>query len=129
MYDSTQGWVDLGQLQGPTGSTGKSAYNAAVDGGYTGNEDTFNSQMSLMPTHISDTNNPHSVDKHQIGLSNVDDTSDLDKPISKATQEALDKLQESSVPAVTSEDNGKFLRVVDGIWAVSLVDNANGVSF
>ena len=40
--------------------------------------------------HLIDTTNPHSVTKTQVGLGNVDDTSDLDKPISKATQTALD---------------------------------------
>ena len=33
------------------------------------------------------------------------------------------------VPAVTVSDNGKFLRVVNGAWAVAEVDNASGVSF
>ena len=40
--------------------------------------------------HIADTNNPHNVTKAQVGLGNVDNTSDLDKPISTATQTALD---------------------------------------
>lgn len=39
--------------------------------------------------HISNKNNPHQVTKSQVGLSNVDNTSDLDKPISTATQNAL----------------------------------------
>ena len=33
------------------------------------------------------------------------------------------------VPAVSATDNGKFLRVVNGAWAVAEVDNASGVSF
>ena len=33
------------------------------------------------------------------------------------------------VPAITASDNGKFLRVVNGAWAVAEVDNASGVSF
>lgn len=41
--------------------------------------------------HISNINNPHKVTKEQVGLGNVDNTSDLDKPISKATQAALDQ--------------------------------------
>ncbi len=39
--------------------------------------------------HISDTNNPHNVTKEQLDLENVDNTSDIDKPISTAIQEAL----------------------------------------
>lgn len=33
------------------------------------------------------------------------------------------------LPAVTSSDNGKFLRVVDGAWATAEITNANGVNF
>lgn len=35
----------------------------------------------------------------------------------------------SDLPSVTSSDNGKFLRVVNGAWAAASVPNANGVSF
>ena len=35
----------------------------------------------------------------------------------------------SGLPAVTSTDNGKFLRVVDGAWAAANVQNAEAVSF
>lgn len=43
-----------------------------------------------LTTHINDKNNPHEVTKAQVGLGNCDNTSDLDKPISTATQTALD---------------------------------------
>jgi hypothetical protein len=33
------------------------------------------------------------------------------------------------IPTVTSADNGKFLRVVNGEWAVADISNASGVSF
>ena len=33
------------------------------------------------------------------------------------------------IPSVTTSDNGKFLRVVNGAWAVAAIDNASGVSF
>lgn len=39
--------------------------------------------------HANRTDNPHSVTKTQVGLGNVDNTSDLNKPISTATQTAL----------------------------------------
>ena len=41
--------------------------------------------------HISDYHNPHKVTKAQVGLSDVDNTSDADKPVSNATQTELDK--------------------------------------
>jgi hypothetical protein len=55
--------------------------------------DTLYSAKSLETTvsnHTSNTSNPHSVTKAQVGLGNCDNTSDLNKPISTATQTALD---------------------------------------
>lgn len=43
-----------------------------------------------LSNHIRDYQNPHNVTKEQVGLGNVDNTADKDKPISDATQEALD---------------------------------------
>lgn len=42
-------------------------------------------------SHVTDYNNPHKVTKAQVGLSDVDNTSDADKPVSNATQTELDK--------------------------------------
>ena len=33
------------------------------------------------------------------------------------------------VPAVTSSDNGKFLRVVEGVWTAVTMSNASGGDF
>lgn len=41
-------------------------------------------------SHVVDLNNPHQVTKSQVGLGNVDNTSDVNKPISTLTQTALD---------------------------------------
>lgn len=49
---------------------------------------------AALNAHIADTANPHSVTKSQVGLSNVDNTSDLSKPISTATQTALNGKQD-----------------------------------
>lgn len=46
---------------------------------------------SELSGHIHNTSNPHSVTKSQVGLGNVDNTSDANKPISNAQQDALDK--------------------------------------
>lgn len=45
---------------------------------------------SIINNHTSDKNNPHTVTKRQVGLDQVDNTSDLNKPISTLTQQALD---------------------------------------
>lgn len=46
---------------------------------------------SNLNNHIQDYQNPHKVTKDQVGLGNVDNTSDADKPVSDATQTELDK--------------------------------------
>ena len=43
-----------------------------------------------LTAHTSNTSNPHATTKSQVGLANADNTSDVDKPISAATQTALD---------------------------------------
>lgn len=50
-----------------------------------------NDNESNIQSHISNSENPHNVTKEQLGLSNIDNTADIDKPISTAMQEALDK--------------------------------------
>ena len=45
--------------------------------------------------HLSNTSNPHSVTKTHIGLSNVDNTSDLEKPISTLVLSSLDNKVDS----------------------------------
>lgn len=60
-----------------------------------------------LETHINNKSNPHKVTKDQVGLGNVDNTSDANKPISNATQTAL---------------NGKF-SATDGNALKQRVDN------
>ena len=69
---------------------------ASVDG-QLGNVDLSNNyepKNSNIQAHISSTSNPHNVTKLQLGLGSVDDTSDTDKPISTATQNALNNKQD-----------------------------------
>lgn len=47
-------------------------------------------EESLNSHRETTTGNPHNVTKSDVGLSNVDNTSDAEKPISTATQSALD---------------------------------------
>ena len=47
-------------------------------------------QDESLNVHVNDKDNPHDVTKSQVGLSEVDNTSDKNKPISNKQQEALD---------------------------------------
>lgn len=62
---------------------------------------------NTMDSHISNTNNPHNVTKAQVGLGNVDNTSDLNKPISTATQTALNGKQATISDLATIRSNAQ----------------------
>jgi hypothetical protein len=84
-------------------------------------------------SHIANKNNPHEVTKAQVGLGNVDNTSDSAKPVSAAQQAALDLKQDKLV----SGENIKLLgnesllgsdRIVDlnGIEHINLSPKGGG---
>ena len=49
----------------------------------------FGKIQKQITDHLANVSNPHSVTKAQVGLGNVDDTSDANKPVSTAQQSAL----------------------------------------
>lgn len=66
-----------------------------------------NSIEQNLNSHISNQQNPHNVTKAQVGLGNVDNTSDMDKPISTATQSALDELDSRLSESITTHITNK----------------------
>lgn len=65
-----QGVQGPGGPQGPAGvagANGKSAYQTAVEGGYSGTETAFNAALVELPNHIADKQNPHGVTAAQAG--------------------------------------------------------------
>lgn len=70
---------------------------------YPGNKGKKNADD--IAAHKADTNNPHNVTKAQLGLDNVNNTADLDKPISNVTQAALDVLTNSLEGHISDETN------------------------
>lgn len=55
------------------------------------------SEWDAAYTHISDTDNPHSVTKTQVGLGNADNTADIDKPVSTSQAAADAAIQAFSI--------------------------------
>jgi hypothetical protein len=84
----------------PAGSLAATDVQAAL------NElDTEKATVVALTAHTGDTANPHSVTKAQVGLGNVDNTSDAAKPVSTATQTALDlKADLSSLGTLSTQD-------------------------
>lgn len=59
---------------------------------------------SDLTAHTASKNNPHGVTKAQVGLGNVDNTADKDKPVSAAQKAALDlKADKTEVEAVNKK--------------------------
>ena len=66
--------------------------------------------VSSLIEHLADIDNPHKTDKDQIGLGKVNNTSDQEKPISTAQQNALDALYEQ----LTAYTNRKIADLING---------------
>ena len=90
-YDNYPSGGDAGRVFVGTGTQNiaqaKLAEVVAVDG--------------KVDTHVGRIDNPHAVTKTQVGLSNVDNTSDVNKPVSTAAQTALALKANLASPALT----------------------------
>lgn len=60
-----------------------------------------NEVKNVVNAHLIDTANPHSVTATQVGLGNVDNTADANKPVSTAQQTALDLKADLAGPTFT----------------------------
>jgi hypothetical protein len=78
----------------------------------------LNSVELDLSTHISSILNPHAVTKVQVGLSNVDNTSDVDKPVSTA-QAAEDALNLKIVSNLSDLNNVSTARANLGMGKAS----------
>lgn len=75
---------------------------ARLAGDATNATDISNVNNSLT-SHVNNTSNPHNTTKAQVGLGNVDNTSDANKPISTATQTALDAKENTITAGTTAQ--------------------------
>jgi len=98
---------------------------------------TATTNYSTVSSHISSSSNPHSVTKAQVGLGNADNTSDADKPISTATQNALDlkatvsdlNTEKGRIDAIltgSQADKDSFAEIVS---LINSVDTTNDTAF
>lgn len=69
-------------------------------------KETPSGAQSKVDTHANNVSNPHTVTATQVGLGNVDNTADLDKPISTATQMALDTKEPADATILKDADIG-----------------------
>lgn len=78
--------------------------------------------FNTLSAHIANTSNPHNVTKAQVGLSNVNNTSDTNKPVSTAQQTAINNAK-SEAKSYTDE---KIAGLING--APSTLDTLKEIS-
>ena len=72
--------------------------------------------------HLENKNNPHATTAEQIGLGNVDNTSDADKPVSTAQATAIADAKQAGTNAMTAAENAaqKATEAINKANAISL---------
>ena len=88
-------------------------------------EKAENDLSEALTSHKNDVENPHRVTKAQVGLENVDNTSDADKPLSTAAQEALNTKLNVSGGTVTGNLTIEGDLTVTGTEVVNNIENLN----
>ncbi len=82
---------------------------------------TSDAEKTGWNNHVASKSNPHTVTKAQVGLGNVDNTSDANKPISIATQNALlDKASWGYMQPINAEN------LIDAKIIFSSIGSQNG---
>ena len=81
---------------------------------------------SALTAHINKVDNPHAVTKAQVGLGNVDNTSDANKPISNAVQTALNLKANLASPTFTG--NVTAPKFIGGISTNNGIEYLNTLS-
>ena len=83
-------------------------------------------------THIENASNPHNVTKSQVGLGNVDNTSDINKPVSTLQQEAINNAEAAAnqyTDSLLESLVGEAPETLNTIWEIAdaLKDNPDVV--
>lgn len=113
LLDGASSDLDTLRELGEAIQSGDSAHTALV------NEVASKTNQTDFDSHKNDQNNPHGVTKAQVGLNNVDNTSDLDKPISTATQVAINNVIGDTSDVDTKLDN----HIADSIAHLTLTEH------
>ncbi len=80
-----------------------------------------------LQAHTAADDNPHNVTKSQIGLENADNTSDIDKPVSKAMREALDLKADKSTLTAHTENTDNPHSVTKAQIGLGNADNTSDI--
>ena len=78
---------------------------------------------SDLTSHTSNKSNPHGVTAAQVGLGNVNNTSDADKPVSTAQQSAIDSAKSSAVSSANAYTDDAIESLGDTYYTESEIDS------
>lgn len=92
-WDALGGEVDLSTYQVKAITVGETPTTV---------EAAINANKTAIDAHVAKQNNPHNVTAAQVGLGNVNNTADADKPVSTAQQAALDLKQDKTDNTLTT---------------------------
>lgn len=92
-WDALGGEVDLSTYQVKAITVGETPTTV---------EAAINANKTAIDAHVAKQDNPHNVTAAQVGLGNVNNTSDADKPVSTAQQAALDLKQDKTDNTLTT---------------------------
>lgn len=81
---------------------------------------------SNLSSHVNNVNNPHGVTKYQIDLGSVDNTSDVNKPISISTQNALN-LKVDKTTSITAGSGLTGGGILSGNTTINVVSLNDGI--
>lgn len=119
-YEITPGKIGLGNVDNTSDadkpvSKAQAEAHDALNAKINKNTSAITNLSETLTAHTTNVANPHNVTKAQLGLSNVDNTADIDKPISTAQAAAIQALQtnlntqvndiKSVIPSQASADN------------------------
>lgn len=120
-WDALGGEVDLSAYQVKAITVGETSTTV---------EAAINANKTAIDAHIARQDNPHNVTAAQVGLDNVDNTADADKPVSTAQQAALDLKQDKTdnTLATTSKTVVGAINEVKGVADAAAKADASNIT-
>lgn len=120
-WDALGGEVDLSAYQLKSITVGETPTTV---------EAAINANKTAIDAHVAKQDNPHNVTAAQVGLGNVNNTADADKPISTAQQAALDLKQDKTdnTLATTSKTVVGAINEVKGVADAAAKADASNIT-
>ena len=120
-WDALGGEVDLSAYQLKSITVGETPTTV---------EAAINANKTAIDAHVAKQDNPHNVTAAQVGLGNVNNTADTDKPISTAQQAALDLKQDKTdnTLATTSKTVVGAINEVKGVADAAAKADASNIT-